>query len=88
MGTLSILLPQAKSMFDEYEISLVKKGLMILSGSDVYFLDDLSKRKRAGFEFPSDIIGAGKDTACKYIARRIIGRDPIVMKEAVVFSNM
>ena len=88
MGTLPILLPHAKIMFDEYEVSLIKKGLMILSGSDIYFMDDLNKRKRMGFEFPSDIIGAGKDTACKYIARRIIGQDPIVMKEAVVFTDM
>lgn len=88
MGTVTSLTIPVKATIEQYELKAVKKGLMLLSGSDVYFMDDLNKRKRVGFEFPSDIIGAGKDTAFKYVGRKIIGQEPIVMKEAVVFTDM
>lgn len=87
MNAVGILSAPFKETFSMYEDVILQKCMEIVSGSSVYFIDDFRKRKRVGFEFPSDIIGAGSDTARNYIARRIIGRDVLFMEEAVVFTD-
>ena len=88
MNTFEILATTPfKETFSMYEDMILQKCMEIASGAPVYFMDDFRKRKRVGFEFPSDIIGAGSDTATHYIARRIIGRDALFMEEAVVFTD-
>ena len=87
MNTFDFLTEPLKKVFDEYEDAFLQTCMEIVSGAPVYFMDDFRKRKRVGFEFPSDIIGAGSDTARNYIARRAMGRNVLFMEEAVVFTN-
>lgn len=87
MNTFGILTMPFREKFNTYEDVILQKCMEIISGAPVYFMDDFRKRKRVGFEFPSDIIGAGSDTARNYIARRVMGRDVLFMEEAVVFTD-
>ena len=73
---------------NNYEDIIVEKCANVVTGSQVYFLDNYRKRKRVGFLFPTDIIGAGKDTATKYIGRKLTGREVQIMEEAVIFTNI
>ena len=87
MNTFEILAMPFREKFNMYEDAILQKCMEIVSGAPVYFMDDFRKRKRVGFEFPSDIIGAGSDTARNYIARKVAGSNVLFMEEAVVFTN-
>lgn len=88
MNVSSILLSPVVEKLDKWSDEFIERCVNSLTGSQIYFMDDYRKRKRVGFEFPTYITEAGKDTATKFIGRKFMGKEVQIMEEAVIFSDM